>query len=124
MKWQDDRVISALAQYLGAATRASLRGFSLRFFERGRLSEAGFLSLCDGIADSPLRDLALWTEVVDKAYLCSAAESLAQAISRSSLEEVTILSTSLLRSALSHTQPVQNLDFAISEIKHGAYYTS
>jgi hypothetical protein len=110
---QDVRVMSALAQYLGAATRASLRKFD--FFTNDSLTEAAFVSLCDGVAGSQLCKLMLGEEVVNKANVEKASESLARAIAESSLEEITIMS-SLVHSALLHTLPVQNLDFAISNI--------
>jgi hypothetical protein len=83
-----DRVMRALAQYLRAATRVSLREFSLS--TTCSLSEADFASLCDGFAGSQLRKLHLDGKVAEKAYLETetAAESLARAISITSLEEV------------------------------------
>jgi hypothetical protein len=112
---QGDHIMSALAQYLGAATRASLRNFGL--YTIGSLSEAAFLSLCDGVAGSQLRKLTLGDEFLSYFNSETAAETLARAIAESSLDEVNITSScSLICSAILHTLPVRNLDFAISDI--------
>jgi hypothetical protein len=78
------------------------------------LSEAAFVSLCDGLASSQLRYFRLAGKPAHEAYLGTAAESLARAIAESPLEEVTICGFSLVWSALSHTAPVRNFDFALS----------
>jgi hypothetical protein len=122
LKSQDDRVMSALIQYLIAASRASLRTFGLDTTDS--LSEADFASLCDGVAGSQLRKLILSGNLVNKGRVESGAESLAQAILESPLEDVVIQSSSLLCSALMHTQPVRNLDFTISDIDIDDEYTS
>jgi hypothetical protein len=120
MKLRDDRVVIALAQYLGAATRATLRDLEL---SQTCLSEAAFVSLFDSVSGSQLRRLILKGEVVDVTYLETAAESLARAIAESPLEEVTMTSGSFLRSALLRTQPVRNLDFSFRNIANENYST-
>jgi hypothetical protein len=112
----DDRFVDALAQYLIAATR--VQKFAL--CTDCDLSPAAFVSLCDGIAGSQVRELTLELrqngDDIAHFETETVAEHLAQAIAKSSLEEVRISSSSFFRSALSHTQPVQNLDFAFSII--------
>jgi hypothetical protein len=118
----DGRVMSALSQYLGAATRSSLRTFEFDFgtfsplVPTTGLSGADFVSLCDGVTRSQLRTLLLGANIsINTDLEMAAAESLARAIAESSLEEVTLLRRSLLfRWNLFHTQPVRNLDFAIN----------
>lgn len=108
--------MSALAQnqYLCAATRASLRTF--QFLSNDGLTEAAFVSLCDSVAGSQLRKLVVGLK--NDSFVEKAAESIARAIAESSLEEVWIFSSPDW-SAISHTLPVQNLDFAISQIRDG-----
>jgi hypothetical protein len=107
----DDAVMSALTRYLGASFL-----IAFKFVTNYSLSEAAFAFLCDGVAESTLQTLTLGYNVVARERnLETAAESLARAIAVSSLEEVTIMSA-LLRSSLSHTLPVRNLDFCVSEI--------
>jgi hypothetical protein len=119
VRLQDNRVVSALAQYLGAASHVSLSKFTLYTYES--LSEAAFVSLCDGIARSQLRKLTLRNRVANVAYVETAAESLARAIAESPLEKVSIYSSPLLCSAISFAQPVRNLDFAINMGTVGRY---
>jgi hypothetical protein len=112
----DDRFVDALAQYLIAATR--VRKFAL--CTDCNLSQATFLSLCDVIAGSKVHELTLELrpngDGVAHFETETVAEYLSQAIVKSSLEEVRIPSSSFFRTALLHTQPVQNLDFAFSVI--------
>jgi hypothetical protein len=69
------------------------------------LSDDAFASLCDGVANSTLQKLTLGNNIVNEAYLVTAAESLALAISRSSLEQVRI--GSQMCSALLRTKHVK-----------------
>lgn len=105
--------MSALAQYLGTATRISLRTFDLYTLDDD-LSETAFVSLCDGVAGSQLRKF-YWC-ALDETFLETATESLARMIAESSLEEVAISNRSLCRSAFSHTLPVRNFDISFSHI--------
>jgi hypothetical protein len=79
------------------------------------LSQASFTSLCDGVAESTLHTLRVTFNVGEAINLEPAAESLARAISASSLEEITLRDTSF-RLALRRTTCVRNLDFALSQI--------
>jgi hypothetical protein len=108
-----DRAMSALTQYLVAASSASLRKFELVI--SNSVSDCAFASLCDGVANSKLQKLALGNNVVDEAYLATAAESLALAISRSSLEHVRI--GSQMCSALLHTEHVKNVFASLRELE-------
>jgi hypothetical protein len=112
-----DAVMSALLSYLSAA---SLREFVFHFYSRG-LSEAALTALCDGVALSTVRDFWLRTSFFNELNLQTAAESLAQMILESSLEEVEIEGgvfipwrAESLISALKLTAPVQNMDFAFT----------
>jgi hypothetical protein len=106
-----DRVMSALAQYVRAASRVSLRDFSLD--TTCSLSEAEFVSVCDGVAGSQLRKLTLRGKVSDETYLETetAAESLARALSIPSLEEVKIGNP--LWSALFHNLARTNIPLGL-----------
>jgi hypothetical protein len=115
-----DNVMSALSWYLGAA---SLREFT---FHSGRVSDAVFTSLWDGVASSTVRKFTLCQELLQKFNPQTAAESLARMIVASSLEEVRIhrpfgVATSSIWiarfiSALKLTAPVRNLDFSFTQI--------
>jgi hypothetical protein len=110
-----DRVMRALALYLGAA---SLR--NLEFVTSSSVSEAAFTSFCDGVARSSLQKLTLGHTLVGKANLETAAESLARMISESSLEEVTLEGVTRresLCSALLGTTPIRDFDFAFRQIE-------
>jgi hypothetical protein len=110
--WHGDRVMmSALSQYLGAATRVSLR--TLELYTDG-LSETAFASLRDGVAGSELRRFDWYDH--NEEFLETDIESLARMIAESSLEEVA-MPRFLCHAAFLHTLPVQNLDISFSNIK-------
>jgi hypothetical protein len=111
-----DDVMSALARFLAGSSRedSSLVIIDMRFFNL-HVSQAAFASLCDGIAESAVLNVTPGGADVEEANLETTAESLARAISESSLEEVTILGTSLPL-ALRRTTCVRDLDFAFSHI--------
>jgi hypothetical protein len=104
-----DRVMRALIRYLGAA---SIR--NLDFSTGSSVSKAAFTSFCDVVAKSSLQKLTLEEKLVRTENVETAAESLARAISESSLEKVTIRSA-YLRSALLRTTPVRDFDLAFSQ---------
>jgi hypothetical protein len=104
--------MTPLARYLGCSFLVNFRLSGIG----ATLSQAAFMSLCDGVAKSSLRKLSLECNVVGGANLETAAESLTRAIAESSLEEVALWSASL-RLALLRTAPDQNLAFVLSQ--HG-----
>jgi hypothetical protein len=110
-------VISALSSYLSAASLREFHSVTLR------LSEAAFTSLCNGVALSTVKHVTLEERALQNFDLETAAESLAQMIVESSLEEVTIggwlpewIEIERLISALQLTAPVRNMDFAFTHV--------
>jgi hypothetical protein len=109
----DDALMGVFAQYLRAG---SIR--FLRICIPSLLSETAFASFCEGVAQSSLHSLALIDN--EEADLEKFAECLGRAIAESSLEEVGM--DIKVRSALSSTIPVKDLDFVFSPTLHVVEY--
>jgi hypothetical protein len=105
----DAALMSAFAQYVKAG---SIRYLTLCV--PSLLSETAFASFCKGVAQSSLQTLALVDN--EEAALETFAECLARAIAESSLEQVGL--DIEVRSALSSTTPVKDLDFVFSPTVH------
>jgi hypothetical protein len=105
----DDALMAAFAQYVRAG---SIR--FLRICVPSLLSETAFASFCESVAQSSLQTLAL----VDnkESALETFSECLGRAIAKSSLEEVGL--DIKVRSALSSTTPVKDLDLVFSPTLH------
>jgi hypothetical protein len=110
---REDAVMSAIARYLGGSSLTKFKYINT-YLRRVSMTGAAFASLCDGIAESSLRELTL---PFDVAHVETAAEFLSRAIVQSSLEHVDV--TSQMLSALIRTAPVRDLNFAFSENNEG-----